>query len=497
MDKWYNNKEFLILKYIFISVSLFFIFYAAYTMRGLYEDGSFYMIEQLNNFSRSIYRIHPNYTEHPRFMIVFLLQFPLWICNFIGLTDKKFLMAVFSFTQFFLPLLVLWWNYRLSLRTKRIDIFFWHLFTYSLILITFSIFSVVEIYIGAGLHFILWNYLVSDIEIKKRDAISIIFCLVCMFATYEYVIFLGIIFFLAHFSYVLKEKSLKNQCYKTLIGFGALAAAIYDIWFMLHVEGESGEIQRFFKECYDFAPSLLNLCSLFSIITLGLLLIFVWKKTKINIITYIVIAFIFAYAFYKLLLIPVQSVYPMWEQHFRSIPCWGLPIIFIFMALTDKFRAQIDYTKYTNLICIVLLCGITQTFWQINNTYWWDKNIQYMKEELNRENSLLYIPAEHEVISDFHNEQLRRYIWHGSFTPTSILFSDDYEQKTLLMTYDIQQDEGNVIRRDLLYVKPDNSGQMSMAFGSVVDIQNKYWDLTKCAKALDEYNKKNNIQTAE
>lgn len=497
MEQLKNNKEFCVLKYIFILFSIIFIVYSTITMRGLYEDGSFLAIEQLSNLSKGIYKIHPGYSEHPRYIIAYISIFPLWICNFLGLASKNFLLMLYSFTAFSFPLIILYWNYRLTIKTQRIDVFFWHLFTYSLIAITFSIFSCVEIYIGVGLHFILWNYLVSDTEIKKTDAAALIFCLICLFATYEYAIFLGIIIFFAHFHYVLKDKSLNNQCYKTLIGIGSLIAAIYNIHFMMNVQGEEGEITRFFKECYDFLPFVFNLCSLFSIMTIIFLLIFAWKKTKINFIYIIVMTLLFGAAFYYLLTIPTQSIYPMWEQHFRSIPCWAVPLIFIIMSITDKFRTDINYTRYTNLICIVLLCGITQTIWQINNTYYWDKNISYMKEELAKTNDLLYIPSEHEEISSFHNEQLRRYIWHGVYTPTSILFSDSYEQKTLLMTYDVQQDPGNVIDRAALYVRPNDSKQISVSFGSIIDIKNKYWDLTKCAQALDEYNKQNNIQTRE
>ena len=497
MEKLKNNKEFSILKFTFILISLFFVFCSTMTMRGLYEDGSFFMLEQLNNFANNTYQLHPGYSEHPRFIMAFLSQFPLWVANYFGFSDKIFLMRLYSFSQFFLPLLILWWNYRLSLKTKRIDVFFWHLFTYSLILITFSIFSVVESYIGAGLHFILWNYLISDSEIKKRDFIAIIFCLTCLFYTYEYVIFLGPIIFLAHFRYVIKDNLFKNQFYKTLIGFASLAASIHNICFMLNVKGEGSEIARFFKEAYDFIPHIFHLCSLFSIITLVLLAIFAFKKKPISPIVYLSISGIYIFAFLWLLSIPTQSIYPMWEQHFRTIPCWAIPLIFIIMTFYDKFKTNINYTKFTNLICIVLLCGITQTLWQINNTYYWNKNINHMKFELEQYNGLLYIPSKHPEISGFHNEKLLRYIWHGVYTSTGILFSNEYEQTTLLMTYDIQQDPGNIIDRSALYVRPDNSRQMSVAFNSIIDIKNRYWDLTNCAKALDEYNKKNNIQTKE
>ncbi len=497
MDKLVNSKEFSFLKFIFILSTCFFIIYATVSMRGLYEDGAIFMIEQLNNFANNIYKLHIGYSEHPRYIIAYITFIPAWISNFLGFSGKKTIIMVYSCTLFLVPALVLYWNYRLSLKTKRIDVFFWHLFTYCLILLTFSIFACVESYIGAGLHFILWNYLVSDIQIKKRDALAILFCLFCMYATYEYVIILGPVIFLAHFGYVLKSTSIKNQGYKAVIGLGSLGASIYNIYFITHVNGETDEIIRFLGECYNFLPRVFNLCSLFSIITIVLLIIFAWKKTKIGMFVILSMSIIYILAFYRQLTIPDASIYPMMETHFRTIPCWWIPLVFIIMNFYDRFKNEINYTKFANLICIVLLCGITQNIWQSVNTYFWNKNIQFMKSELSKCGEALFAPAEHTEISSFGNQSLRRYIWHNVYTPTAILFSDDYEQKTLLMVYDTLAEENNIMHRESLYVKHDDSGQMSVMFCIIIDIMNKYWDLTKCAEALDEYNKKNHIKTSE
>ena len=151
----------------------------------------------------------------------------------------------------------------------------------------------------------------------------------------------------------------------------------------------------------------------------------------------------------------------------------------------------------SNLICIVLLCGITQSAWQMVNTYHWDKNIQYMKNELQQHNETLYIPSEHTEIATFHNHELRRYIWHSTYAFTSILFSKSYEQKTLLMHYDEEIDKGNLTFRKNLFVKQNIENAISIPLGTIISIKNKFWDLTNCAKALDRYNKENNIQTLE
>ena len=117
-------------------------------------------------------------------------------------------------------------------------------------------------------------------------------------------------------------------------------------------------------------------------------------------------------------------------------------------------------------------------------------------DELAKTQELLYIPSEHEEISSFINEDLRRYIWHGVYAATSILFSDTYEQKTLLVNYDESQSDGNYSYREVLYVVKD-SPYISIPFGGYYNIKNKFWDLTKCAKALDKYNKEHKIYTED
>ncbi len=490
-----NNKLLYILKWFFIVFSIVHVVYATVTMRGMYEDGAFWMIDVLNRLSNNNYTFSIDF-GHPRFFIVALNQLPLLFFHWIlFVNNKTALMMLYTFTQFSLPLLALWWNYKLTKRTGRVDVLFWSLFCYCTILITFSIFSVVETISGVTLHFILWNYMAAKMDYTKKDIVAIIFLIIVMFATYEYVAFLGFVFFIASIYYSANEKDIKKYNVKSFIGFGALAASIFNIIYMIKVPGESSEILRFLGESYNFLPYILKLNSLISIITIILLIYYMFKKTKITNAALSIIFFIYFCIFVRLLTTPFDSVYPMWEQHFRSIPCWALPLIFLSIFVFDLTKKEINNTKISNLICIVLICGITQNCWQMVNTYYWDKNIQYMKQELNNTDDLLYIPSEHEEISSFHNEHLRRYIWHGIFAATSILFSDSYKQKTLLLNYDEKQDEGNNNFRNLLYVVPGDSNTISIPFGTKVSIKNTYWDLTDCAAALDKYNKAHNIKT--
>ena len=217
MEELKNNKQFKILAWIFIIVSIIHVLYATITMRGMYMDGGFYMIELLNSIANSKIDLFFD-SGHPRFFILWILQLPVYIANSLFFISNKFaLMMIYSFVQFFLPLLVLFWTYKLAKRTERPDILFWNLLLYSGFLIIFMIFSIVETPIGSPLHFILWIYLSTTMQYTKKDIIAIIFLITMMFATFEYVAGLGILFFLASIYYVYKEPEKKNKIIKELL----------------------------------------------------------------------------------------------------------------------------------------------------------------------------------------------------------------------------------------------------------------------------------------
>lgn len=495
MEDLKQSRILKILFIVFIVVSIIHVLYASFTYRGLYCDGSYYMLKLLNQLSNGDNSIVTD-IGHPRFFVMALIQIPVIIAHsFLFIKNKFVLMFIYTFFQFLIPLLALFWSWCLAKRTNKIDIFFWHLLTYGGIILLYQIFSVTESIQGIGFHFILWNYLTAKMEYTKKDFVCIMFLIVMMFGTYEYTAYLGIFFFLCHFYYVLQEKSLKNQTIKTIIGFLSLGASLYTIWYMLQQHGEGSEILRFLGEGINVIPQMLHLNSLITIVAFILLILFAFKKTSIKNWEIYTAVFIFYSAFQYLFCNLTISLVPMWETHLRTIPCWWIMLVFLIIHLKDMMRPNYTYIRWHNLICIALLCAIFQTSWQINDTYFWNKNIKYLKKELIKSKSPLYIPSEHREISSFLNKDLRRYIWHSFYAVTSIAVSDSYKQKTLLVNYDEPKEEGNGIFRNLLYVVPDEENIISLPVGLNASIKNDFWDLTDCAQALDKYNKEHNILT--
>ena len=62
------------------------------------------------------------------------------------------------------------------------------------------------------------------------------------------------------------------------------------------------------------------------------------------------------------------------------------------------------------------------------------------------------------------------------------------------MLYPEEVDPGNNVENDLLYVF--NNGEedfLVVPYGSQLPFKTVFWDVTKCAEALREYNKEHNI----
>ncbi len=486
-----NNKIFRILFLAFIFISIIHIGYAVWVNRGMYNDGGYFMLVLLDNLERGEFRFEYD-ACHTRFCLNALIQVPVILAYLLGIKSKFFLMGVYTFAQLAFPFLTLLWNYKLTERTKRTDIFLWSLFSYCAICSLFLVYSIVESLIGFIFNFILWNYLASKIDYKKRDILIIIFLLIMMAGTYEYNAYLAFCFFIAHFFYAFKEEVKFNKIIKHFIGLGCLAVSVFDIIYILHVPGEEAEITRYLKEFTDYLPCALDLNILMSIVTVILIAFFMFKKKPIGYISLAVIFAAIGMAFISIASNLVKSLIPMWECHMRTIPCYMSVVIFGGLFIKDVLNKPENITRTINLICICLVCGIFQANWQMVNSFFWQQNIQYMRNVLNNSDEVLYIPEEHEEVSSFFNDELRRYIWHGMYPAMSILFSETYEQKTLLSVYGETLTDGDVTQRENFYVHED---VLVVPFGVWLKQKNAFWDLTKCAEAVDKYNTEHNIHT--
>ena len=194
-----------------------------------------------------------------------------------------------------------------------------------------------------------------------------------------------------------------------------------------------------------------------------------------------------------------QFINPIYEQHMRSIPLWVVPMIFagIFAARLKKFPESKEL--FAKISVPVLLCGITLTGWQIVETYYWNQNVSFMKENINNCQGALYVPSteKDKEIASFFNSDLRRYIWNANFVSTALALEPNYEVKKIILHYDEDTvDKSNPSKRAYQFSILDK-GIIGMPYSDVINIKNKFWDLSEPAEALDKYNREHSIQTAE
>ncbi len=493
MDKE-NSKsgENKILVILFIAISIFYVIYATISQRAMYLDGSLDFLSLLNAFEQGRYVIVSDPT-HPRLFCDFATQLPINIAFFAFFIKSKYILSLFfGFPYFLYPLLLLWGNYALSKRSKRFDIFVVSCLFYSLCVLLFQIFAIVELSTVSMVCLLLFHYLAADITYTKKDLTVIILLCLFIFAGHEFILFAGGAIFFASLLYASNATTEINKKIKFNIGASALAASLCMALYILFNSDTQNESLGFAKEMHDFLPHLFTMNTLLSLIAIVLLIVLYHKKEILSKYSVIAVSALFLVVFNHMLHNLGTFLQPMWEQHLRSIPCWSIPLIILAISILDFANKKAPDIFWQNALTIALICGIAQTGWQITHTYWWNKNIEYMQTELAKSKTKLYIPEDHEEISSFSNPELRRYIWYFSYAATSMIFSKDYEIKTLLCHYPNDNDPGNKKYREWLFVQ-----DAKYFFIPTAKLLRKthFWDVTKVTNELDKYNKEHKIKT--
>lgn len=478
-----------------VVITIAHILYASLSQRGAYLDGALWTLILLNKFNSGNYFVVTG-VEHTRFFGNFLNQLPIAIGYFILFIKSKYWLSVlYSLPLFLFPPLALWWNYKLSERTGRYDIFVLSTFLYAVILLPFSIFAITESIIMSLLQFVLLNYLAAKINYSKKDIIVITILTVFLFNSHEYVMFLGVFLFLGSLYYAEKEENLLNKKVKYFIGLGGLFSTLYITHFIFLHSSTQGESLRFFGEATDFWSSAFELNLILSIVAVWFIIFALIKrehfKSSFIVLMFGIFASILSHMFNNLDL----YLQPMWEGHIRTLPCWVVPLLFLLVILLDFIKKPISKTLCSNIFTIALLCTITQTIWQMTNTYWFNKNIEYMKKELETSAPLYFSKTGKDEIASFFNKDLRRYIWNFSYTSSSILFAPDKEINAIIMQPAESTDGGgNISFPQDLFVIDRHDFFIPVAS---LDIKNEFWDATKVTKELDKYNKEHGLRVSK
>lgn len=491
-----TTKTVKFLSIIFILLTIIHVLYATYSMRGLYLDDLFLLTKMLDNISLGRFVICNDF-DHPRYVMQFLQQAPVMFAGIVlKISSKKALMMLHSLMCFGIPLIALYWNYKLTQRTKQWAILFWSVVSYAAMILFAQIFPYVESFTGIVFQFVLLNYLFGKIHYTKRDKIGIFFLLIAMFGIYEYTIILGILLFIGTFFTLFDEENPDDLQMKLVIGAGSLFASAYTIFFVILNKHEHSDGIRFFKEMFDFIPHTFDLNFGLFVITAVLLCLLIFKKGKLKLWQTFAIGLI--YVAYLANMVTDLNTYlvPMWEIHMRSIPCWAMPAIFAGIVIYRYFKMPEQKELINRAYVPVLFCGIVLTCWQMVHTYYWNENINYIREKLDNCGAHIYVPAADEDLSSFFNEDLRRYIWANGYPALSILSNKKYKTKAFLFPPEETKSPADETYLSHIWVSKER-GIISIPIGMTLSIRNKFWDLSDCVDEMENYIESTGVETTK
>ena len=132
----------------------------------------------------------------------------------------------------------------------------------------------------------------------------------------------------------------------------------------------------------------------------------------------------------------------------------------------------------------------------MDHTYYWNENINYIREKLDNFGAHIYVPAADEDLSSFFNEDLRRYIWANGYPALSILSNKKYKTKTFLFPPEETKSPADETYLSHIWVSKER-GIMSIPIGTTLSIRNKFWDLSDCVDEIENYIESTGVETTK
>lgn len=479
IENFFRDKTIKIIFVIFSVLTVISIIYAAFTQRGLLYDGSIYFLNMLNRFAAGdwMYSISD---IRSRGNIIVLWQIPVNIAYHIfGISSKYWLSVIFSFPLFAFPAIVTYLNYPLSKRSKRYDIAIMAFAIFIFFSIPTGFYSVVEVLLAAPMFFLLYHYSASDIDYNVFDICAIIFLLIISYNSSEIVVYSSIFLLFSALYHSRKEIKLKNKIIKYFIALNALLMPFsyfyfyskfpVDFLFKERILFEIGEIIEFLT----MKTTLSDYIFLFILI----LIIIYFNKSYFSTKTKYIITGIFSFVFLILF-----REYPISYQFFprRIIFFLVFPIFMFIPILIDVFSNKICSKKLNvilyNTFFVILIVGIINTMYQIENSYLFHKTISEYKHFINSEKVMFISPTDNN--QKFYDNKFHNLCFNcDTYTIDSIIFNPNYKIKSIVMNNNKSEDCPKVF-----YFKENT---LNLPFCTTIDVKNKYWDISLLKQKIE------------
>ncbi len=475
MNNIFLNKKVKGLAVFFLIISILHVIYASCVQRGAIADGSLFILSILDKFSDGNWGFMSAVDCRTRLFVNVMNQLPMNIAYHIFNVDSKYwLSVIYSFPLFFYPFIFVYFNYALAKRSKRYDIAVLGVVLYSVGILLGIMYAVVEIFLAVSVSLLLFHYIVAKINYTKWDIAAVIFLTIMQFNSHELVAYVGYMMFLASLYYAKSEENLDNKKVKYIAGIGSLLASVYlTFWFIFTPNIK--EAERFFHDTFHSFIDMQFHSSLLILLFLYLFLWVLFKKevfsTK-NIITISLINLI-GVAF-MIMHLDIYSSFAFF--HYRLWPCIILPVIILYIWLSDVYKIKHSEVFYTNLLAITLCTGIVCSIWQLNNSYRFDKIVDRLNAKIDKVNKTFINPDKDLV--KLYNSQKNMFFYCDTYFADSVLFQNEVDINSVIMPskkegcpseFSINEDEETF---DVPFYE--------------VSIESKFWDLRNVADKLEE-----------
>lgn len=455
-----NDNIFKFLLIIFITVSLIHIVVATIVQRALTVDGLYFFWELIS--SKSFY---VSYDEqvNMRFFSCLVLELPFLISKWmLGIKNSDVLLDIYSFSLFFMPFIIPLFNFILAKRTKRYDIVALSIILYSLGVIPFIWYSIVEFFLSTSLYLLLFHYLAAEIEYKKSDVFFITLLCIFLFHSHSYVGIFGFMLFFASFLYSKSpDISQHTKNIKLIIGAsGLLSACLVWVFYFFSIgpdiKAHGGFIDFFvsmraFIKFVEFQnPAFLSFSFGFY---LFLACLFIKRKFSNLVISMIIALYTLGLACY--FYVYKQSFMTAYRYCItgsidgRYITAVTFSLIILYILKSDfisKHRSRITNFLY-NFLIVGLITGISFSLLQIFWSYMYSKVSNTIINEIHKHESLMPDISKTQAAEYYRISHVPMYISIYAL-PTVQGYKDnmfvlpfDYDKKILYYCYSSSDDK--------------------------------------------------------
>ncbi len=423
-------------KYSRVSLVCFVIFYAVFVItatlvsRGIFFDGANNFLNILDYPGPDFFvYFHDSMRHRDAFNVLnaLFINPALWI----GVTDKQLLAQLFSLPLFLFPGLVILWQYYVSKKHDKYNLFAINLIALTFFVIPNTLWAISEINLVMPIYLLYLTFFVSNKNYDKFDILTMAALSWFFFGSHENIIFLGPMLFVAAFLYARKYPGSANNKYRYFFGALNLAAAAVTVYFIMSSPEQGYRYNDFINAidiCYHFAWK-----CIYKITIIGLVLLAVVFASKPMLrVKYFIACVCWFFAIGTFIFINFESyTLPGVEIHFKMALYMICVVMFVCALVTDYLGIKPGKDKYNQIICLCCVVGILHLCWQVFQSHQFSLMVADLKATLkNSKTPFVYLDPYNTIRKE---KKYRDYLNCYATTKTSVAVYPDYRVRAVML----------------------------------------------------------------